>query len=384
MLLWIQTASALPGAYLRVADVSVTSRVIANEVFTLRVLVEWSSVSSFVPPPYVIRVEVCAAGSSDLTTCRGLAFAPSEDGEKVENTGSKTYSIEIRAPERAGTWRLIAIAELRAIKTHSTLHGLWKESSSWVMITWGGVEPWQAFDVQVEPAHSTLTLHTEPSIQGLAILIDGRSVSTDESGTIRIEGSLLDSHVVEVPAEATIAPGAKIVFIEWSDGQTSNSRPVILARDMTLTAKYRREYFLTVFSDRGDPKGAGWYDEGTLATFSVTSPLPLEGLMGMLGGKYVLDRWSADSNAVTATTSLRMDGPKFVKAEWRVDNTMPYVMIGSAVLTITIIVMLLFLWVARTKSKAETKRRPRECANCHHMNPPYAQNYCVRCGSRLE
>ena len=203
----------------------------------------------------------------------------------------------------------------------------------------------------------------------------------------------------------------------------------MLTQDTTLTAKYRREYFLTVYSERGDPQGVGWYDESSFATFSVTSPLPLEGLMGMLGGKYVLDRWSVDSNAVTATASVTMDGPKLVEAEWRIDNTMPYIVIGSAVLTIAIIVILIFLRVARTKGSqklvqangaaqtsvfcnrcgaenpstnelcaecdqelttqistcaANTKGRPRECTNCHCVNPPYAQNYCVKCGSRLK
>jgi uncharacterized membrane protein YeaQ/YmgE (transglycosylase-associated protein family) len=29
-------------------------------------------------------------------------------------------------------------------------------------------------------------------------------------------------------------------------------------------------------------------------------------------------------------------------------------------------------------------RTPRECRTCHNINPPYAMNYCVKCGTKLE
>lgn len=31
-----------------------------------------------------------------------------------------------------------------------------------------------------------------------------------------------------------------------------------------------------------------------------------------------------------------------------------------------------------------SKEMPRECKNCHHLNPSHVQNYCVKCGSKLE
>jgi len=29
-------------------------------------------------------------------------------------------------------------------------------------------------------------------------------------------------------------------------------------------------------------------------------------------------------------------------------------------------------------------KTPRQCRMCHSMNPPYAINYCIKCGSRLD
>jgi hypothetical protein len=33
---------------------------------------------------------------------------------------------------------------------------------------------------------------------------------------------------------------------------------------------------------------------------------------------------------------------------------------------------------------AREVRTPRECRMCHNINPPYAVNYCIKCGSRLD
>lgn len=75
-----------------------------------------------------------------------------------------------------------------------------------------------------------------------------------------------------------------------------------------------KQYFLTVVSAYGDPKGGAWYDEGATASFSVTSPI------GILV-QQVFDGWSFDSTATSVAASLTMDSAKTVTAKWKTDYT---------------------------------------------------------------
>ena len=189
----------------------------------------------------------------------------------------------------------------------------------------------------------TLTVETEPAEPGLVVAVNGSSMNTDDDGRVLLQLAADDFHTVQVPSEVPIGAGTRMVFVNWTDGHASNSRAINLTTDTTLTAHYSIQYLLTVNSPVGGPGGSGWYDEGSSATFSVTPRVPVEGLMGMLGGKYVLDHWSGDSAATTATASVRMDGPKTVSAGWRTDYTFPYIMIAAITFAaIVIAVMLLF------------------------------------------
>jgi uncharacterized repeat protein (TIGR02543 family) len=82
-------------------------------------------------------------------------------------------------------------------------------------------------------------------------------------------------------------------------------------------------YYLTVVSDYGDPQGEGWYDSGSTASFSVTSPV------GTIV-RHSFTGWSGDSNANTPTATILMDESKTVIANWRTDYTYLYALIGGA------------------------------------------------------
>ncbi len=62
-------------------------------------------------------------------------------------------------------------------------------------------------------------------------------------------------------------PGIRYVANPPTSGQEVMDGP------KTITATWKTQYYLTVNSVRGDPQGAGWYDEGTTASWSVTSPV---------------------------------------------------------------------------------------------------------------
>jgi hypothetical protein len=194
----------------------------------------------------------------------------------------------------------------------------------------------------------TLTVQIKPGKSNVPVSIDGSTINTDPDGKVQVKVSVAGPHTIQVPSEVSILTGTKIIFVKWEDGQTSNSRTLRPADATTLTAEYKTQYLLTVISPLGNPQGSDWYDEGASTTFSVTSPWTAEGFMGMLGGKYIFERWSGDLTATTTSASVRMDGPKTVTAEWRADNTMPYTIIG-AIGAATIVIVALALAMKRRK-----------------------------------
>jgi len=144
-----------------------------------------------------------------------------------------------------------------------------------------------------------------------------------------ITWDLYTIHTIRVDPIIQLSAGERYIFSEWSDGSKMAARIIETSSNATYTARYRAQYLLTVNSSIDNPQGSGWYDEGSTAGFSVTSPRPVEGLLGALGGEYVFDRWSGDSSATTNSASLVMNEPKAVTAIWRVDNTKPYMVFGT-------------------------------------------------------
>jgi uncharacterized repeat protein (TIGR02543 family) len=143
--------------------------------------------------------------------------------------------------------------------------------------------------------------------------------------------------------------GMRYFFVQWSDGSKDASRTFTVTQDTVLTATYKTQYQLTVTSDIGSPQGSGWYDAGTQATFSVSSPQPESGLMGTLGGKSIFQGWSGDSNAASPSATVNMNGPKTVTATWTTDNTQPYIILGG-IAAVIVIAAALVIFMRRKKT----------------------------------
>jgi uncharacterized repeat protein (TIGR02543 family) len=126
----------------------------------------------------------------------------------------------------------------------------------------------------------------------------------------------------------TITVGStQYVFAQWTGDSSgtdcTQSAAIVMDAPKTATAQWTTQYYLTVTSTHGDPTGEGWYDSGSTATFSVTTPYA-----GTAGTRYVFDDWSGDSTATSASASVTMDAPKSVTAAWTTEYeltvTSPY------------------------------------------------------------
>jgi len=111
--------------------------------------------------------------------------------------------------------------------------------------------------------------------------------------------------------------GTQYRFDSWSGAmfsadphQASNS--VLMDNPKTITANWVTQYKLTVNSPYGNPAGDDWYDAGSSATASVTTPVD-----GGAGTRYVFTGWTGDLTSTTPTVSITMNSPHSLTASWK-------------------------------------------------------------------
>lgn len=154
------------------------------------------------------------------------------------------------------------------------------------------------------------TFRVTTSPEGLRFFLD--DVEYSSSQTLWFEPG--SSHFVFVPPSQS-APGARHTFVEWSDGG-SFAHPILFSSAMSLEARFRTEFYLTVTSPFGEASGSGWYDEGTIAVASLRST----SIPGATGVRSAFVGWTGDAGgAGTVSSGIVMDGPKSATAAWRTE-----------------------------------------------------------------
>jgi len=147
---------------------------------------------------------------------------------------------------------------------------------------------------------------------------------------------------------------SRLVFLGWQGATTSTLNTVALVMDgpKTLTATWKWQYYLTVETKHGAPRGEGWYDDGSTAEFSVPSETPMDPPLDSLGGKYVFSGWSGDSTSTAPKATILMDGPHIVVASWTSD----YSMVTAFFVILTAIVAAIGVFVVFTIRKERLGR----------------------------
>jgi uncharacterized repeat protein (TIGR02543 family) len=182
------------------------------------------------------------------------------------------------------------------------------------------------------------------------------------------------------------------VFTGWTGDYTGLSpvESIVMDGPKSVTASWKTQFYLRVDSKYGNPKGEGWYDAGSKAVFNVTSPYDT------LWAHCEFERWSGDYSGESNSGSIVMDKPHVVKAEWKVDYTRLYAIIGG-ICVIGIAVSLLavkgiirvqpfFSWL-----KGKFKRIPPKTPSPHvkvspqtgRLEPTLGVKRCMQCGADL-
>jgi hypothetical protein len=181
------------------------------------------------------------------------------------------------------------------------------------------------------------------------------TVEVDPAGTITISGAGwydkgATANLGEMPAVVAVTEGTqfarKAVLV---DGLEVTTAPTSTTMDKPHTVKvqYQKQHYLKVTSDSGAAEGEGWYDEGTDAKLSVTSPQPELGILGMLGGKLTFQAWTGDFTGNSPAAKIKMDGPKTVHAVWKTDDTQAYIILGGIAAAIVVAIVAVLLLTRR-------------------------------------
>ena len=188
----------------------------------------------------------------------------------------------------------------------------------------------------------------------VTVFVDGRNRS---QGSIRLS-LIAGYHNVSVPDTIQLSNDTRIRFMEWSDGSTQANRTVLLNHSLDLEANYVTQYLLVVESPLS-VSGAGWYDQGTNATISANSTVPMNGLLGILGGRWVFQGWYGNGQmlASSSSVSLQMNHPLSVTARWSPDYLIPLILLAAFALLVSF--SLIYVRQTRTKRKRRRLKRSR-------------------------
>ncbi|MGA2682155.1 MAG: hypothetical protein ABSF44_10200, partial [Candidatus Bathyarchaeia archaeon] len=130
-----------------------------------------------------------------------------------------------------------------------------------------------------------------------------------------------ESQAVTITATPpTPIQGERYIFQGWTGtGPGSYSGPnnpstANVNGNITETATWEHQYYLTVTSTYGVVSGGGWVDSGTSQVVSI-SPTTVAGAAGT---QYVFTGWSGDASGTSANSNpITMNGPKTATANWQ-------------------------------------------------------------------
>jgi hypothetical protein len=156
------------------------------------------------------------------------------------------------------------------------------------------------------------------------------------------------SYEVSVPETVQIDNSTRLAFSNWSDGSFISNHTVNLGSNLTIRAEYHRQYLVTINPGLDMPNTSLWEDEGWPVDFSVPDVrVPMDGLLGVLGGKWMFDGWFENGSLVTSLRAgvIVVGAPHALNAHWQPDIIMPVAML--------VIVAVLTAWLVYRRKHTE-------------------------------
>ena len=234
----------------------------------------------------------------------------------------------LRGPQKEGEWNLNMTAVLVTINDT-----LVENSSSTALFT-------------ITVSSMILTLRVPATV---AVAVDGVK---QPPGPVQLP-VLAGAHNLSLPTTTQVDNTTRLKFDSWADGFFVPNRTVTVNSSTSYEAVYATQYRLTVTGQVASATGQGWYDAGTIATFSVSDAETMSGILGLLGGKLRFQGWYEGNKLLTnsSTDMIVMDKPHTLTALWAPDYTTPLIIIAA----VPLILLLAYLIIRRRASAKPTR-----------------------------
>ncbi len=105
------------------------------------------------------------------------------------------------------------------------------------------------------------------------------------------------------------------VFNGWlKNNMLLRDNPITLRVNSSfhINSMYRKQFLLSLYAEKGEVTGGGWYYENSIAEVSVVEPIIEIGT-----AKYRFIGWSGDRESSYGTIKIGMDKPVSLSTEWR-------------------------------------------------------------------
>ncbi len=242
---------------------------------------------------------------------------------EVMNEGtlkSKTFLVNLYLNDTIYVSRRISLTPGQA----ENIRAVWKPTATGVYV----------FKAEVDPEHLvteagdntvrymtiivgyTLALEMRPPGAGgdleWWIIVNGANQTFTGVGEFQI-GVLPGQNSLEIQSSIYLNPSSRYVFREWSDGVTANPRDLAVDQDVQMAVNFDAQYLLSLEPNGGVTSSGGWFDSGTTATVSATSPSNVYERQS----RWIFVSWSGDLQSDSATITLNMTRPYTVIANWK-------------------------------------------------------------------
>ncbi|MEM3506378.1 MAG: hypothetical protein QXT31_01820, partial [Candidatus Bathyarchaeia archaeon] len=180
--------------------------------------------------------------------------------------------------------------------------------------------------ITLEASWSTLPfpylLTIKVPFPNISIKVDEFPFFTNENGILKIK---VPSGLRKIEAQRIISlnDGSQAFFINWSDGDPSNPKSIIIKEDTILKVNYGKGFEVKVESDYGNPKGQGWYSLGSLANITIETIIDYGN-----GTRILFKGWGGDINSKNASVSIKVDKSKILKANWEKQHLISFLTEG--------------------------------------------------------
>jgi len=172
----------------------------------------------------------------------------------------------------------------------------------------------------IEPIRTTkqITFHQNginTEYAGTVLTVDEQNYSVSQL-PITFLWQTYTSHTYSYAPVLDVSLGTRHVWSSTSSTANLSGDAFVVTDSSIITAQYKTQYHLNISSPYGEPSGQGWYDAGSTAVFSISSPISEK-----IDMQHVFTNWTGIGSGSVSNqnknNSIVMNAPITENANWK-------------------------------------------------------------------